>query len=157
MAQTKNNFAARQESLAYRIVTEVGAEPVLEWLGPSGLTSDDLLARAGRKAAAPLLRHLADEFLPAFLEDGPRTTAEIWQAAREQGLQRRTLQNERKLLGIDSVRVWNGQKTLTYWLLPGQKLPDTIPPEHRPDDIDDRFAAVREKYPLDPLDEDDTH
>jgi hypothetical protein len=155
MAQTKNNLAARQESFAYRIVPQLGAEPLLEWLGPSPLTSDELLGHAGRKAATVLLRDVADEFLTALLEDGPRTTTEIWQAAREQGLHRRTLQNARSLLGIDSVRVWNGQKTLTYWLLPGQKLPDTIPPEHRPEDIDDLFAGVREKYPLDPLEEDE--
>jgi hypothetical protein len=157
MAQTKNNLAARQESLAYRIVPQIGAEPLLEWLGTSPLTADELLGRAGRQAAVPLLRELADEFLTAFLEDGPRTTDEIWDAAREEGLQRRTLQNARKLLKIDSVRVWNGQKQLTYWLLAGQKLPDTIPPEHRPDDIDDLFAGVREQYPLDPLDDDEAH
>jgi hypothetical protein len=157
MAQVKNNLAAPQESLAYRIVPRAGAEPILEWLGPNPLTADLLLTRAGRKPVPPLFKELAGEFLPTFLDDGPRTTEEIWKAARAQGLQRRTLQNARRLLEISSVRVWNGKRQLTYWLLPGQKLPDTIPPEHRPDDIDDLFAAVREKYPLDPLDEDDTH
>ncbi|HWY85989.1 MAG TPA: hypothetical protein VNX28_04650 [Gemmataceae bacterium] len=44
---------------------------------------------------------------------------------------------------------------LTYWLLDGQKLPDSIPPEHRPDDVDDLFAAVRAKYPPDPLEEEE--
>jgi hypothetical protein len=37
--------------------------------------------------------------------------------------------------------------------MPGQRLPDTIPLEHRPDDIDDLFAPLREKYPADPLED----
>ena len=114
-----------------------------------------MLTQSGRKTFALLPRDLACDFLPAILEDGPLPTSEIWPAAREQGLQRRTLQDARHLLGISSVRVWNGKKLLTYWLLPGQKLPDTIPAEHRPEDIDDLFAELREKYPLDPLDEDE--
>ena len=62
-------------------------------------------------------------------EDGPRPTDEIWEAGKELGLQPRTLQNARKMLDIRSVRAWDGAKQLTYWLLPGQKLPDSIPAE----------------------------
>src|SRR5438876_129018 len=43
MAQIKNNFATRQQSLAYRIVGQDGAEPTLEWLGLNPLTADQLL------------------------------------------------------------------------------------------------------------------
>jgi hypothetical protein len=44
---------------------------------------------------------------------------------------------------------------LTWWLLPHQQLPASIPAEHRPDDLQDLFAELREKYPLDPLDDEE--
>src|SRR5262249_20911486 len=128
--------------------------PTLEWLGPSAWTADQLLARHGRKRFV-YPRDRAREFLPRFLKDGPRTTTEIWQAGENEGIHQRILQNDRNLLNIRSLQVWNGQKLLTYWLLPGQKLPDSIPPEHRPDDLDDLFASQREKYPVTPLDNND--
>jgi hypothetical protein len=34
-------------------------------------------------------------------------------------------------------------------LIDGQKRPNSIPPEHRPDDLDELFTAVRAKYPSD--------
>ena len=40
----------------------------------------------------------------------------------------------------------------TYWLLAHQKLPGSIPAEHRPDDLDDLFVAVRDKFSPDSLD-----
>jgi len=150
MAQIKNNLAAPQGSIGYQVVL-AGTEPILEWLGPSPLSADQLLAN--RRTVPSVTRDLACEFLSEFLLDGPRPTSEIWEAAHTAGLGRRTLQYARKQLGINSSRVWNGQKLVTYWLMEGQKLPDTIPPEHRPDDIDDLFADVRAQYPLDPLDE----
>ena len=106
-------------------------------------------------AETPARSELAEEFLPAFRKEGPRPTLEIWEAAFEAGIARRTLQTARRRLGIASQRVWNGHQQLTYWLLEGQKLPDTIPPEHRDDDIDELFAAVRAKYPPDPLEEEE--
>ena len=66
---------------------------------------------------------------------------------------RRTLQAARRRLGILSQRVWTGQKLRTYWLLSGQTLPASIAPEDRRDDVDKLFAAVKAKYPDDPLEE----
>jgi hypothetical protein len=155
MAQNKKNLGGRQESLAYRVVEEAGGDPIVEWLGPCAWDSDQLAGASGRRAAQPRDHDTAEKFLPAFLESGARSTEEIWEAAREEGIGRRTLQRARRHLNIKSQRVWNGKQQLTYWLLEGQKLPDSIPPEHRPDDIDDLFAEQRAKYPLDPLDDDD--
>ena len=154
MAQIKNNLAAPQESLAYRVVLDgPDGMPIPRWLGPSTLSADQLLA--GRKIVALLLRDRAAEFLPEFLATGPRPTSEIWDAARQEGISRRILQEARKHLGIHSVRVWNGHKLLTYWLREGQKLPEGISPGQHPDDIDDLFADVRAQYPLDPLEDND--
>ena len=44
---------------------------------------------------------------------------------------------------------------INYWLLPGQKLPDSVPPENVVPDLEEWLAPLREKYPPRcPLDED---
>jgi hypothetical protein len=109
----------------------------------------------GRKDAAPGIGERAEVFLLRFLDEAARPTTEIWEAAQEEGIGLRTLQRAARHLQIRSQRIWNGKQQLTYWLLDGQKFPDSIPPEFRPDDISDLFAEERAKYPGDPLDDDD--
>jgi hypothetical protein len=153
MAQNKINLSAPQESLAYRIVAEPGAAPTIEWLGPSPLSADQVVAGNGRKVAPLGMGERAEVFLLRFLDEAARPTTEIWEAAQEEGIGRRTLQRAARHLEIRSQRVWNGKQQLTYWLLDGQKLPESIPPEYRPDDISDLFAEERAKYPHDPLED----
>ncbi len=152
MAQIKNNLADPQPTLAYRILRESCMPPRLDWLGPTSWTADQLLDH-NRKSEMPLPRERAREFLTELFRSGPQPTNTIWDAAQSVGLKRRTIQYARQELGIRSLPVWTGEKRVTWWLMPGQRLPDTIPPEHRPDDIDDLFAHLRNKYPADPLDE----
>jgi hypothetical protein len=152
LAQIKNNLADPQPTLAYRIVRESCLPPKLHWLGPTSLAADQLLGH-NRKPDPLFPREQAREFLTELFQSGPQMTSTIWDAAKIQGHKKRTIQFARSDLGIRSLRVWNGEKQVNWWLLPGQSLPDSIPPEHRPDDIDDLFAHLREKYPADPLEE----
>ena len=152
MAQIKNNLAGPQPTLAYRILRESSIPPRLDWLGPVSLTADQLLDH-NRRPEQLLPRECARDFLAELFQSGPQPTSMVWDAAQAHGLKRRTLQFARQDLGIRSLRVWNGEKQVNWWLMPGQRLPDSIPPEHRPDDIDDLFVHLREKYPADPLDE----
>ena len=94
MAQIKNNLAPPQISLTYRLQASGGklptcprdagpspdyaTTPVIEWLGESTLTADQLLAAAGRKPYLPGQSDKAKEFLLSFLDAGPRSTIEIW-------------------------------------------------------------------------------
>jgi AAA domain len=154
MAQIKNNLAGPQPTLAYRILRESCIPPRLDWLGPTGLTADQLLGL--RRKPDPLFpREHARDFLAELFQTGPQPTTSVWDAAQACGLKKRTIQTARHDLSIRSLRVWTGEKHVTWWLMPGQRLPDTIPPEHRPDDIDDLFAHLREKHPADPLEETD--
>lgn len=99
-------------------------------------------------------RDRAREFLAEFLAQGPRTSREIWAAALEQGLARRTLFRARSALEVRAVRVWVGGKLFNYWLLPGQQLPETVPPEAAPPDLEEWLAPLREQFPPStPLDE----
>ena len=88
LAQVRNALAGPQPSLAYRLSAAGGALPVVEWLGPSPTSSDELLAGAGRVERGP--RDRAAAFLEQFLAAGPRTSRDIWEAAQKSALSART-------------------------------------------------------------------
>jgi hypothetical protein len=93
-------------------------------------------------------------FLAAFLEKGPRTSREVWNAGREQGLPERTLRRAKRELGVTSQRVYADGQNLSYWLLPGQKLPDGVTGADDENSLEQWLAPLREKYPVGtPLDE----
>lgn len=154
LAQVKNNLAPPQPSLAYEIVAQEGAPPSLSWLGVSPLTADQLLEGAATaEYGGP--RDRAKEFLTDFLEDGARTVREIWATAEEQGVSWRTLRRAKQDLQIRSQRVRVDDQLLHYWLLRGQELPPTVPPEAVPPSLEEWLAPLREKYPPStPLDDD---
>ncbi|HEV3257462.1 MAG TPA: AAA family ATPase [Gemmataceae bacterium] len=146
LAQVKASLAGRPPSLAYSLPPPGTPIPTVTWLGTSDLTADQLLAGPA-KVPPPSPRQRASEFLAAVLEDGPLTSREIWAAAQEHDLAERTLQRVKDELGIRSVRVYLGKKQLSYWLLPGQELPDSVPPEARPPDLEPWLAPLREQFP----------
>ena len=127
----------------------------LAWLGPCAWTTEELLARSVRKTGASGPRDQAGDFLAGLLAGGPRTVRDIWESAKEEGLASRTLHRARQELGIRSVRVCVDGKRFSYWLLPSQRLPDSVPPEAIPSDLEKWLAPLREKYPPPtPLEED---
>jgi hypothetical protein len=148
LAQLKNNLAPPQPSLAFEVRPRPGGPPELAWLGESPLTADALVG-AGPRDPKVSPRDRACAFLMAFLQNGPRTAREIWEAAVREGLTKRTLQRARKELSIRAEWVADEQGAKTYWLLPGQTLP--IPPELEP-----WLRPLLETYPApSPLEEDD--
>jgi hypothetical protein len=148
-----NSLFAPQPSLAYQLLPRAGAPPALNWLGPSPLTADQLLGGQG-PATLSLPRDRARDFLVGFLEDGPRTSREVWEAAQEQGLSKRTLDRAKAELTIRSGRRFEAGQQLTYWLLPDQELPA---PESAEDDscsLEPWLAPLRKRFPSPtPLDE----
>jgi hypothetical protein len=126
------------------------AAPSLSWLGPCEWTAAQLLGGVrGKGHQRP--RDLAGDFLDSFLEDGPRASHEIWDAAQRQGLSARTLQRAKKALAIRSIRVWFGLRQASYWLLPGQELPATADLEPNLDKW--RMTAGEPFPPRTPLDD----
>jgi hypothetical protein len=142
----KNNLAPPQPSLSFAVEAPEGAAPRLCWLGPSPFTADELLA-AEANAPAPSSRDRAYDFLAGFLADGPRTSREIWDAAREQGLAERTLYRARQELRVRIERVPLGTTRLHYWLLPGQRVPKGLPAEAAVPDLEEWLAPLREQFP----------
>ena len=146
LAQVKSSLAAPQPSLAYQLPPADAPVPTVAWLGTSDLTADQLLAGPAR--AEPVSAYdRARDFLEACLEDGPRTSRAVWQMAQEAGLSERTLRRAKQELNVRSVRVYVDKVLLSYWLWPGQQLPDSVPPEAVPPDLEEWLAPLREKYP----------
>jgi hypothetical protein len=153
LAQVKNNLAPAQPSLAYTVTPDASGAPALSWLGPTDWTADRLLG--GGAGAAPVReRERARDFLAAVLADGPRTSRDVWAAAEAQDLSQRTIERAKHELAVRSVLVGRGATRVSYWLLPGQQLPEAIPPEDAPPDLEPWLAPLREQFPPStPLDE----
>jgi hypothetical protein len=153
LAQLKNNLAPPQPSLAYQMQLQADGPPTLSWLGESSLTADKLL---GGRAAGPLpsARERARDFLLGFLEDGPRTTREIWQASQEQDISHRTLERAKAELQVRSCRILVDGLPVNYWLLQDQAVPFPGSSKDDPNSLEAWLAPLRAKYPPPtPLDE----
>jgi hypothetical protein len=153
LAQVKNNLAPAQPSLAFTLQAGERGGTELRWLGHSALTADQLVA-GGRRPAQEIPRDRARDFLEDFLRDGPQTSRALWEAAQRRRLSERTLYRARGELQIRVERVQLGTTRLDYWLLPGQRLPSSVPPEIAPPEVEDWLASLREQFPpRTPLDE----
>ncbi|HTU18767.1 MAG TPA: AAA family ATPase [Gemmataceae bacterium] len=127
LAQVKNNLAPPQPSLAYQVESAKSKVLSLSWLGPTDWTAAQLLAGVPRNPPQRLTpREQARDFLEGFLRDGPRTSRQIWHAALPLGLTERTLERAKQELSIRSVRVYADGDRISYWLLPGQELPESV-------------------------------
>jgi hypothetical protein len=154
LAQLKNNLAAPQPSLAFAVHAPDSAHAAVTWLGPSPLSADQLAGAASHRPPLATPRDRAKDFLSQVLAGGPRTSRDIWPLAEEQGLTNSTLQRARRDLGARNIRVCLEGRLVSYWLLPGQELPASVPPESIPPDLEPWLAPLREKYPpLTPLDD----
>jgi hypothetical protein len=147
LAQVKNNLAPPQASLAYTVAAADTATATITWLGPCAWTADQLLAAAASAPPAVPARDRAREFLASVLEKGPRTSRELWALTQERRLSWRTVRRAKVELQIRSVRIWADGKRLSYWLLPGQELPTSVPAEAVPPSLEEWLAPLREQFP----------
>jgi putative DNA primase/helicase len=143
LAQVKNNLAPPQPSLAYTVQGQLAGPPQLSWLGLSPWNADRLLGEGARPPAAMTPRDRARAFLAGLLETGPQTSRDIWTAAQKEGLTERTLERAKRELEVRSVRAWAKGQRLSYWLLPSQRLPDTV----TPDPMDEALEIMRQLNP----------
>ena len=147
LAQVKNNLGPMQPSLAFEMQTGEAGQPVVTWLGPSSWTADQLLLAAGHPPLPSGARAEARDFLADLLSDGPKTSREIWEAANERGLSERTINRAKQDMQIRSSRIWLGRKQISYWLLKGQELPETVPAEAKPADLEPWLEPLRTEFP----------
>lgn len=148
LAQQKNNQAAKQPSLAYEVCAAADDQAKLVWHGETDWTADGVLNQ--RRQRPTTRRDEAIAFLREFLQDGPKTTRQIWAAAAKHGYKEITLRRAARKLELNFRTVWQDNDRLSYWLLPGQAPPPPDPST----DLEPWLGPLRERYPAaSPLDD----
>ena len=128
LACSKNNIARRPDSLAFRLVSSERdpGTAVIRWEGTSPLTAEDLC----RPVKAGTARDDAAEWLEAFLDGGPRPSADVFAEGAETGHSKKTLYRAKDELGIEARK--QGFDGGWEWVLPGweerPKIPKVVTP-----------------------------
>jgi hypothetical protein len=112
LAQVRSSLAVPQPSLVYQLNARDGALPTVAWLGTSPFPADELLADSGRSQRP---RDRAAAFLQQLLAAGPRTSHEVWEAARKAHLSAPTINRGKRLAEIQSSRVYVAGRPVSYW------------------------------------------
>jgi AAA domain-containing protein/TOTE conflict system primase-like protein len=122
MTMVKGNLAKDKSGMRFRIVEKaldvVGGQPIIEWLGKSLKTTDDLVAR---KDPAERKLDKAIEFLREFLKDGPQLSNDVFAKGGEIGIGERTLWTAKETLGVKAKK----EKGQWYW----QQAPSASEPK----------------------------
>jgi putative DNA primase/helicase len=146
LAEVKNNLGPAQPSLAFLVApAEEGGQPLLSWLGACAWTAEALL---DNKSATVAPREQAKDFLRAVLQEGPRTSRDVWNLAEKEGFTKRTLRRAKMDLRVRSEIVYADRRRLSYWLLPKQELPESIkPPPREGDTVGPWLEWLNATYP----------
>jgi hypothetical protein len=147
LAQVKNNDAPKQPSLLLQVVVAAGVTPTLRWLGEHPWTADQLLRAGAHPPKVAVALERAKRFVLDFLQSGPRTSREIWQAGKLQKLTPWTLRKAREELAIAFKSLYVDGERTTYWLLPGQKLAPEVAANCAELDLEPWLAPQRERFP----------
>lgn len=108
----KVNLGVRPSGRAFR-VSVAG----LSWEEEVAVTADEVLRPADQGARAPA-KEEAKQWLQQLLEGGPIPAAEVWEAARAEGLCEKTVKAAKKELGIVAKKT-GGKGAPWTWHLPG--------------------------------------
>lgn len=98
----KNNLGPTPPALLYEI-TDTPVGPVIQWLGTSQRSADDLL-RTTTSDRAPKLAE-AEQMLRDMLADGPRLRSDVKTAAAQRPIGWRTVEEAKANLGIRSRQI----------------------------------------------------
>ncbi|HXX17226.1 MAG TPA: AAA family ATPase [Candidatus Eremiobacteraceae bacterium] len=120
MIPLKNNYASRStpgvvfelEEVPVRIEDKDELVPRVKWLGESDVDANDILDAAILRADA---KAVAMEFLKQMLADGPKEATTVEEAAKQQGISKRTLRRAKAELRVESSKPF-GPKWM--WSLP---------------------------------------
>lgn len=123
-----NNYAPRGEkrSLLYRIVPSEARpdHPVIEWLGETHLTADDVLSKPDARKRAPL-RAAARQAICELLNAGPAKSEDVYTFVEGKvGAKRDTVNAAANELRVERVQVRTDDgKKVDHWLW---KWPDAV-------------------------------
>ena len=119
MMALKNNYARDCSSLVYRvderavkIENDDVAVPCIQWLDETDADAEEVLS-APRKPRS----EVAETFLQTFLAKGPQEASTVYEAAKKEGVSRRTLERSKQNLGVESQKKGDGWE----WSLGGNR------------------------------------
>lgn len=122
MIPLKCNLAADASGLSYKIL-DVDGVPMAAWSAdPVTRSVDDVLAEmgAGAKQSTPKHKQGVILWLRTLLQDGRKTSGEIWAKAEEAGHSERLVNWAKKQLGVTPYLEGFGRTGTWYWELPGE-------------------------------------
>jgi hypothetical protein len=126
VATVKFNIGKEPPTLAYTIISELGARAHLRWdKGTVPLKADELLSGpTGGASADDSAVAEAVSVLEAILSDGPVRSEDVYRQARQQGVARHTLERAKVQAGVRSLKDGPGQ---TWRWHPHQKSTSPSP------------------------------
>src|SRR5262249_32522836 len=116
LCHIKASDTADQPTLVYRIEQENGIRK-LTWDRISDLSKHNLTGR-GVEARGPSQLEIAENFLRAALDAGPRMSADISTLATSCQISERTLSRARASLGVETKEVWESGKSVWVMFFP---------------------------------------
>jgi hypothetical protein len=119
LAATKCNLGEPAPTLAYRVQAGAAGLPVIEWLGGSPLTANDLVLSDGRRYGGSVERAMV--FLQEALHGATRPLSVLRDEARSLGISWGTLDRARKRLGIEAAQYREDGRNVWYWGLTGEE------------------------------------
>lgn len=105
IAHDKSSLAAEGTSIAFRLDADAG----FTWEGRYDISVEDLLSGDSRGQKTKD----AKDFLTDVLSDGQKSSKEIEELALEKGIKKKTLNNAKREMNIDSVKIGNQW----FWML----------------------------------------
>lgn len=108
MAQLKNSLAEEGVSIAF----EIGEKSTVRWIGEYDITADELLSGEEPQNDSPKLSE-AINVLKTLLNNGDIPCTQIYEALREKGISKRSVDRAKKTLEIKSIKRTDGW----YWSL----------------------------------------
>src|SRR5262249_31772874 len=124
LAQPKSNLAAPQPSLSFTIEATDATTPRVVWHGQNHASFEQLLAGASVRLRQQLR---AQDFLRAYLANGPRESKEIRSVAKQHHISRATLNTARDALEIRQTHVHVGKPGhACFWVMPNQPFTTEI-------------------------------
>jgi hypothetical protein len=119
LAASKNNLGPPAPTLAYGVRLNAEGLPVLEWVGTSPVTADEVVLTNGSRFGASVAR--AEIFLQQALHAATRRQDVVREEAAALGISRRTLERAKQRLQIRTREVREGGRNVWYWSLPGEE------------------------------------
>ena len=105
IAHDKSSLAAEGTSIAFRLDADAG----FTWEGRYDISVEELLAGDSRGQKTKD----AKAFLTDILSDGQKSSKEIEELAMDKGIKKKTLNNAKRELNIDSVKIGSQW----FWML----------------------------------------